>query len=180
MIIVEGPDGGGKSNLVSRIEMDWSLKREPKAVTSAAESLFPMGQYIEDELDKGFGMRLYDRFALISSPMYLMLENRTFVDPLTNYEWLKIQYRRLKRLDPVIIYCLPPLSVVKENLRKDDNSGGKVRDHIEEIYYGYVAWYARDGFNTSTMVWDYTNPDLVHLAQLLRWADFRVKEGRLA
>jgi hypothetical protein len=39
-----------------------------------------------------------------------------------------------------------------------------------------VAWYARDGFNTSTMVWDYTNPDLVHLAQLLRWADFRVKE----
>jgi len=176
VIIVEGPDGAGKSNLVSRIEADWSLQREPKAVTSDAQSLFPMGQYIEDELSKGFGMRLYDRFALISSPLYMMLENRTFVDPLTNPDWLKIQYKRLSRIDPVLIYCLPPLEVVKANLERDDNSGGKVLEHVEEIYYGYVAWYARDGYNSSSMVWDYTNPDLVHLAQLLRWADFRVKE----
>jgi len=176
LIIVEGPDGGGKSTLVSRIETDWNLTREPKAVTSDAQSLFPIGKYIEDEMYKGFGMRLYDRFALISSPLYMMFENRTFVEPLTDHTWLMIQYHVLKRIDPVIIYCLPPLEVVKENLSKEDNSGGKALEHIEQIYYNYVAFSARDGYNTSTMVWDYTNPDLLNLSNLLRWADYRVKD----
>jgi hypothetical protein len=176
LIIVEGPDGAGKSTLVSRIEVDWNLTRVPKAVTSTAESLFPIGKYIEDELAKGFSMRVYDRFALISSPRYLMFENRTFVDPMTNPDWLKIQHHRLSRIDPVIIYCLPPLDTVVKNLMREDNSGGKALKNIEEIYYGYLDFYARDAYNTSTMVWDYTNPDLVHVAKLLRWAEFRWKE----
>ena len=176
MIIVEGPDGGGKSTLVSRIETDWNLKREPKAVTSDAQSLFPIGTWIEEELAKGFSMRVYDRFALISSARYLMFENRTFVEPLTNPDWLKIQYHTMKRVDPVIIYCLPPLEEVKANLSREDNSGGKALSNIEESYYGYVDYFSRDGYNTSTMVWDYTNPDILHLTKLLRWADFRVKE----
>ncbi len=58
MIIVEGPDGAGKTTLVERIESEYGLTREPRAVSAGAEKLKPIGRYIEDELEKGFGMRL--------------------------------------------------------------------------------------------------------------------------
>ena len=64
MILVEGPDGAGKSTLVERLERDWGITREPRAVSKEAKALTPLGPYIEEELSKGFGMRLYDRFAL--------------------------------------------------------------------------------------------------------------------
>jgi hypothetical protein len=174
MIIVEGPDGAGKTTLVSRIELDWGIVREKRAVSSAAEALTPIGEYIEAELNKGFGMRLYDRFALISSPMYMMLPNRTFVEPMTDYTWLQGQYVKFRKVNPVIIYCLPPFDEVKANLEREDNSGGKVLEHAEQIYLNYVAFAARE-YNSSIMVWDYTKPDLLRLANLLRWANARTE-----
>lgn len=179
MIIVEGPDGSGKSTLVSQIELDWGLVRERRAVSSAAESLVPIGEYIETELNRGFGMRLYDRFALISSPMYMMLPNRTFVFPMTDYDWLRAQYYKMKRLDPVIIYCLPPFEEVMANLEREDNSGGKVLANAEQIYLNYVAFAARE-YSSSIMVWDYTKPDTLRLANLIRWAQARVEREKNA
>lgn len=176
MIIVEGPDGAGKTHLVTRIENDWGITREPKAVTSTAESLLPLGTWVEEELAKGQSFRLYDRFALISSPIYSMLENPTFVWPLTEYQWLRNQFQKLKRIDPVIIWCLPPLETVRQNVIREDNSGGKILPHIDVIYHQYHAWAARDGYNTSQMVWDYTNPDLLRLANLMRFAKARTLE----
>jgi len=173
MIIVEGPDGAGKTTLIERIEADWGLSREPRAVTSAAESIVPIGDYIDTQLNLGFGWRLYDRFALISSPMYMMLPNRTFREEMLDFTWLQAQYVKMSKVDPVIIYCLPPLEEVKKNLSQDDNSGGKVQPNIEQIYLNYHAFAARV-YSSSSMVWDYTNPDLLRLAHLLRWAKARV------
>jgi hypothetical protein len=176
MIIVEGPDGAGKTTLVSQIEHDWDITREPKQTSAQAVSLTPPGGWIEQQLAQGFGMRLYDRFALISSPCYTMLENRTMVEPLTDPMWMKLQHYRLSQIDPVIIWCLPPLEIVKENLLREDDSGRGLIDHIEEIYLAYVAFYgAMSCCTTSQMVWDYTMPDLPHLANLIRWANARTE-----
>ena len=177
MIIVEGPDGAGKTTLVSQIETDWGLTREPRAVSSDAVSLVPIGEYIEKELDKGFGMRLYDRFGLISSPMYTMLPNRTMVEPMTNVAWLGWAYWKMHRLNPVIIWCMPPLEVVLENVANDESSK-VMKDHAEVIYLNYLTFIARDFYNTSSMIYDYTEPNLPRLASLLRWADGRTKQER--
>lgn len=176
MIIVEGPDGSGKSTLVEQIELDWGIKREPRHVTSEAVALSPSGEYIEAELRKGFGFRLYDRFALISSPCYTMLENRTMVWPLIDPVWLRMQYQRLLNIDPVVIWCLPPQQTVRDNLAREDNSGGQIMPYFEDIYLNYVTMYSLLSVHTrSQMIWNYTEPDTLHLAHLLRWAKARVE-----
>lgn len=184
MIIVEGPDGAGKSTLVAQIERDWGITREPRHVSSEAVALSPMGEYIETELSKGFGFRLYDRFALISSPCYSMLENRTMVWPLTEPDWLKAQYRKLTVIDPVILWCLPPYEVVRQNVVREDNSGGKILPHLDVIYLNYITAYATmSNWVTSQMIWDYTAPNTLRLANLLRWAkarEERENDGRQA
>lgn len=175
MIIVEGPDGAGKSTLVEKLEKEWKLTREPRAVSSDAKSIKPIGPYIEEELAKKFGWRLYDRFALISSPMYISLPNRTFRDEMLDPHWLRTQYVRFTEIDPLIIYCLPPLEVVKRNCANDHTSQ-VVWDHIEDIYWNYVAFYARV-YNSSCMIWDYTNPELRRLDILMKWAKARSMRG---
>jgi hypothetical protein len=174
MIIVEGPDGAGKSTLIGRIEKDWNLTREPRAVSKDAKSLVPIDDYIEQELRKGFGMRLYDRFALISSPQYMALPNRTFAGRMTDPDWLRDRHHRFAQIDPVIILCLPSWETVKKNTAVDVHDGLDLTNYIETIYLNYVNWYATYAHSsTSVMIWDYQKPDLLRLAALLRWADER-------
>lgn len=175
MIIVEGPDGAGKSTLVARLEQDWGMTREPKAVSSEAVSLRSIGPYVEEELGKGFGWRLYDRFALISSPMYIALPNRTFREEMLDLHWLRMQYVKMNKIDPVIIYCMPPVEVVRKNVWEGSDNN-VVKDHIDNIYWNYHAFIARV-FNSSAMVWDYTKPDLLHLVALMKWANKRQIQG---
>lgn len=172
MIIVEGPDGAGKTTLIGHLEQEYGLTREPRAVSSDVKLLTPIGEYIERELYRGFGWRLYDRFALISSPQYMMTPDRTFQYPLTEVDWLQLQYLKLAKINPVLIFCMPPLEVVKANVARDPKNQ-VIADHIEEIYYHYVAYIGRE-FNPSAMIWDYTNPNRIKLGALIRWAQARV------
>lgn len=180
MIIVEGPDGAGKTNLVNRIELDWGITREARAVSAEAKALVPIGQYIEGELAKGFSMRIYDRFALISSPMYIGLPNRTFRDELCDIGWLTEMHHKFQKIDPVIILCLPPLEVVKANVLKDETQNAVVQDTIEDIYWNYHNWlcYQQALPNGSVLHYDYTQQDPLKLAALLRWANARTLKGR--
>lgn len=182
MIIVEGPDGAGKTTLIGRLEEEYGLIREPRAVSSDVRALVPIGEYVDRELDRGFGWRLYDRFALISSPFYMFTgPDRTFRGEMTDPIWLEAAWRRFLKLDPVIILCLPPLEAVKANVEADPNNE-RIAPHIEEIYYSYHNFFAmqRAVFNTSIMRWDYT-ADLVgqtrNMSGLLRWANARVNRG---
>lgn len=175
MIIVEGPDGSGKTTLVELIEHETGLVRQPRAVSKEAKALVPIGDYIEQELYKGFGWRLYDRFALISSPAYAMLPNRTFVEPLTDLDWLKAKHHQFQKIDPLIIVCLPPLATVITNVMKGEDNLVVQRD-IETIYINYLNFAASQVHNTSCMVWDYTSADSIRstrLKQLLQWAKGR-------
>lgn len=178
MIILEGPDGAGKTTLMEQIRIDWAGEFivQPRAVTSDAVSMRPIGEYIEAELSKGFGPRVYDRFALISSPMYLPLPNPTFVEPMTNVDWLTAQYYKMGRIDPAVIYCLPPLEVVRKNVLSDLTSE-VMWPYIDQVYYNYVAFISRN-WSTSHMVYDYTNPDTPRINGLLHWAHARCQKGK--
>lgn len=177
MVIVEGPDGAGKTTLIQHIYEGWEGKFEiqPRAVSAEAKSVIPIGPYIEGELAKGFGPRLYDRFGLISSQMYIELPDRTFREEMLDFEWLTMQNVRMATIDPVVIYCLPPLHVVKKNVAADESSKWIPENKIENIYWHYHAFAARN-YSTSQMIWDYTKPDQLRIASLLRWADARTND----
>ena len=155
MLIVEGPDGAGKSTLVEKFEAAMGVTREPRSVTSDAESLVPLGDYIVTELEKGYGNRIYDRFALISSPHYSMLPNPTFRAPMTDLKWLSEQWVALTLVDPHFVVCLPPFDVAWANV-KDDPKNQVVQDHFFAIYTAYQNFVASASHFLSIWVWDYT------------------------
>ena len=189
VIVVEGPDGSGKTTLVKRImesKLGSELELMPRAVSKEAKSLTKIDDYIEEELGKGFGMRLYDRFALISSPCYAMLPDRTFTGRMFDPVWLRAHFDKMYQVDPVIIMCLPSLDTVVGNTRIGDDNR-VVQEDIEAIYINYLSYWAAQGSTngTSMMRWDYHNPDQQRLDNLLQWAKGRVDyaansvEGRI-
>ena len=177
MIIVEGPDGAGKTTLVKRLSEELGLEVMPRAVSKEAKSLTTIDDYITTELDKGFGARLYDRFALISGPFYGSLPDPTFKGLMWNLDWLTLAHFRLRQIDPAIIVCLPPLEEVLKNVHTGDDNR-VVQQHIGAIYINYLNFLASHKFGTSVMHWDYTNPNHHRLQGLLTWAQGRAEYER--
>lgn len=175
MIIVEGPDGSGKTTLIKRIEQELGITVEPRAVSKDAQALVPLDRWVELELAKGFGLRLYDRFALISAPRYLSLPDRTFRGDFTNVDWLSAVHYKMAKIDPLVILCLPSLDIVKANTKVDVHDGLNLEDQIETIYYSYLDWLASQVRNTSVMPWDYKNQDGGRLKNMLNWVKGRIE-----
>jgi len=171
MLIIEGPDGSGKTTLITQLEERLGVTREPRAVTSSAEPLKPMGQYALDEIGKGFGRRIYDRFNLISSPFYSMLPNPTFRDELRDQEWLQNAWIQFRQVGALIIVCLPPLEVVIRNCLADESSKVAQND-IEVIYWLYHNFAAQ--YPWVAAVYDYTRHDMSDLEYI-----FSIMESRL-
>lgn len=179
MIIVEGPDGAGKSTLVTALEEEFNMKREPRAVGADTVALLPTDEYVARELNRGFGRRLYDRFALISSPMYMMTPQPTFSGLMKDPQWLADRWQQFRQIRPVIIICLPPFETVRANLEGDPDNE-VVLPHIEQIYHNYSNFAASYPF--IDWVYDYTQGeqqllDVQFLAK--RWINRREKSWKM-
>jgi hypothetical protein len=159
VIIVEGPDGGGKTTLLKGLEEATSMPVAPRAVNSDGRGLTDLREYVLEHLRQPWRPLLLDRFALISGPIYgahtgMASPNTPFADA----EFLQYAEALLASVRPIIIYCLPPLETVLQNLEHDSESQGVVEDHITAIYYQYVARFARDSAAGMAMLYDYTSP----------------------
>jgi hypothetical protein len=163
MIILEGPDGGGKTTLLNRLQADLSIKVAPRVVSKEAKAMTDLVEWVHENLRQGFQPKLYDRHRLISEPIYgPALRNdleQGFDDPL----WLnEMLFRLYFRVKPVLIYCLPPFDEVWKNVMSDeDNSifhgwGGA----LKHVYWAYFNKALTDHvlYNGSCWIYDYTSP----------------------
>jgi len=158
VLIVEGPDGSGKSSLIKAIQKAYDIEVAPRVVSKDAEATVDLQDWVDDNLMHGFQRQIFDRHRLISETIYgPALRNEAspgFSDP----RWLMMRMTRFYGIKPIIIYCLPPIAAVKLNV-SDDPDNVVVRDRIEAIYSAYASRFALEVAHEqpNIWVWDYVN-----------------------
>lgn len=175
MIIVEGPDGAGKTTLIEQLKERYGLEVAPRVVTKGAEAMVDLKVWVEENLDQGFQYLIFDRHRLISEYIYGPLLRKEQQPGFTDLIW---SWRMLDRLyndvNPLIIYCLPSLEVVKANVSGDPENE-VIAEHIEAMYAAYVHRIALDQIHRPrhTIIWDYTT-DFMLETDPLRFFDSKM------
>jgi energy-coupling factor transporter ATP-binding protein EcfA2 len=110
MIIVEGPDGSGKSTLVkllrgqlvSRYVINWN--DPPKTIEELNNNLARSAELM------GNLNVIQDRSPWITEPVYSSLGKGVDLSPDWSYYRKELTY-----LKPTLIYCRPPIPVIREH-----------------------------------------------------------------
>lgn len=160
MLIVEGPDGGGKTRLIERLSQDLGWQVAPRVVSKDAEAMVDLVKWVEDNLDGDLQPVIYDRHRLISEPIYGPLLRGDMEDGFCSKDWLRDKQIWFRSIAPLVIFCLPPLSTVLENVH-DDPDNVAVDRYISQIYWLYhnaaACWTGPFAY------WDYTADDYHNL-----------------
>lgn len=161
-VVVEGPDGGGKSNLVERLVEATGLPILQRASDSEKGPIANIGEYIENDLMFNHDVRgIYDRHPLISELIYGPTCRGWMkwadVASETDREWLTEMLALFYSYQPVLIYCLPPWYRVFDHVMASVQMEG-VRENCQEIYELYVAQACRDLWRPNVWVWNYMAP----------------------
>lgn len=153
MLVVEGPDGAGKTTLVRRLSeyLNWDIA--PKVVDHNTISHVDMVQWVEFNVATGLKPIIFDRHRLLSEPIYGPLIRRKTEPGFDNLTWLRVMNHRFRSLEPMVIFCLPPFETVAKNV-EDDIFNRTVARHIAPIYWSYFNVAATWG--QPSLVWDYT------------------------
>lgn len=155
MIVIEGPDGAGKSTLVRHLSDTLGLPVAAKVVSSQTHILCDLKQWVEENVTKGFQATLFDRHRLISGPIYNAVLGRS--DPaFYNPEWMGLMVKRFYLSNPLIVYCLPPFITVERNVSEGEADNEAVKNVIQPLYDLYVARSALDIESGRGFIFDYT------------------------
>lgn len=171
MIIVEGPDGAGKSKTVEYLKQRFDIPIEDKVVGPDTVPLFTdLKQWTDSNLRKGCQRKIFDRHRLISEPIYAAAMNREVGHGFNDINWLTGKFLQFYAMKPLIIYCLPPFEKVKFNVESDPENE-VVRPNIEYIYNLYVAKAADDISKSLAMKHDYTEDPALERVDMMtrRW-----------
>lgn len=158
MIIVEGPDGAGKSTLVETMREVLKYPVASRVVDKQTQALVDLQAWVEDNLMDGFEGVIYDRHRLISEPIYGPLLRAGQNPWFFNTKWLGEMYQQFYLVRPIMIYCLPSRETVKANIAQDDTNAVPA-PHIDAIYDLYCARAMQDkarGDELFVNIYDYT------------------------
>lgn len=139
MIIVEGPDGSGKSSLIRRLAEDFGLRVHEKASDSVTGPKGDMSVWayrdVTTQRDHQL-VEIYDRHPLISQYIYGPIA-REYLEPNMQSPTMHLSIRMLAK-QCLMIFCLPPLKLVRENVMREAQMAG-VEDNIARIYHMYCS-----------------------------------------
>lgn len=161
MVIVEGPDGSGKSTLVQRLSEELKVEVRPRACTSD-NGVDPatLREWVDQDLG-GDTQGLYDRHPLISEPIYGPIIRGRMAEGFADPEWLSMSLSMLRQRTSIFIFCLPPWPAVRHNVIINHKASTPhlkgVLKHSEALYEMYVHRAAVEAQLGFTWVWDYTH-----------------------
>lgn len=158
MIILEGPDGSGKSSLAEKLldEMP-HLELIPKAVGGDSNQMTAVNRWTERSIERGFGPYLYDRHALWSEMIYGPAWRGNVRFGFDDLQWLTIQYALLQDLQPLVVICLPSFEEVWANMQRDEHNRRLFPNRLKagRVYWQYHASLAS---HMDYLHFDYTRP----------------------
>ena len=139
MLIVEGPDGAGKTTLINELlRLEPDLQLSPRVVSKEAKATTDLQAWVENDLSSDREGVVYDRYRLISQPIYGAVLRNEEPGVFGDLEWLITMNQALRAKNPVIVHCLPPIEVVRANV-KDDPDNTAVADRIDQLYIAYAT-----------------------------------------
>jgi hypothetical protein len=163
-IIVEGPDGSGKTDLAHRIAAAFNRdyrRPPPEALSSTRGPAAWLADWWDGQLalhPNSLAHGVYDRCFYISDPIYQQAQvNR---DLLMDGKQLAAGIARLWSVEPVIIFCLPPFNVQLANVNSAERERLEGVDDqallkIDNAYWAAYAWVSQALFE-NVMLFDYT------------------------
>jgi hypothetical protein len=143
----------------------------PRVVSKEATAMTNLVQWVDDNLNKGFQDVIFDRHRLVSELIYGPTLRAELEPGFDDMEWLEESLRRFYDLNPIIIYCIPPLSTVIDNVLEDDDNS-IFHDNptwIPKIWSGYATRYCLDSLISDRVFhYDYTR----ELNTGINWREF--------
>lgn len=162
MIILEGPDGGGKTTLLKQLREQYPSI----PVHARASSSGPDGGPVSDLYDWAHRdmyswpkqqLQFYDRHPLVSEYIYGPIIRGTIDKRFHNTPLRRILMRRA-----LTVLCLPPLDAVRASVSASRDMTG-VHTHIDAIWTLYASLRAIWPTSVSLALYDYTRHDPEHL-----------------
>lgn len=183
MIVVEGPDGAGKTTLIEFLVEKLEFPVAPRVVSKDAEAMVDLKQWVEDNVRGGWQPVIFDRHRLISEPIYGPVLRAQLEDGFSNTGWFYSQLRAFYACNPTIIYCLPPLGRVWENVKNDPDNRVVADWRTIQIIWGSYFNKAMTEYSLkpkATWLYDYTDPhvDRLFLPELIRHINMRRLQER--
>lgn len=157
-IIVEGPDGGGKTTLIQDLQGHFpKMELHPRFCTSKGGPIENLAEAVFKDVRAKPTHFIYDRHPLVSDYVYnAAIPGRQFSPAFLSPEMGRLRLRVAHH--SLMIWCMPPLTLVKENLG-DEMPG--VHENITRIYELYqmqmLMWPGRAvlfDYNQSMSSWE--------------------------
>lgn len=163
MIILEGMDGSGKTNLVKRLATDLKLPIRERASRSREGPVKNLWEWVVHDMDtlETQPMSIYDRHPLVSEYIYGPITRAKLPDGFENPGDLITKFWEYN----FVILCNPGLRQITENVNRSwDLQMDGVAAHTRTLYMAYQAYFAT--YPVPFAKWDYTSPN--GYADLLR------------
>jgi hypothetical protein len=166
-VIVEGPDGAGKTTLIGKLAADWPrMTIADRAVQSDGSRIPKLDQWVIESANSAAARpkSIHDRHAIISEPIYGTLVRHKLPGMFAQPWWVNVMMQRMA-MHALLILCLPPLSHVRENVKgnEGDQMSGVV-DNIDAVWHAYnvLPWPG------VMMRYDYTTMNALTTAHIAR------------
>lgn len=164
-IIVEGPDGAGKTTLIQELQyLHPGLEVHPRFCTSTGGPIANLSEAVFKDTTARPTSFIYDRHPVVSEYVYrtAIQGPQELSDAFLSDAMARVRQRIAKH--SLMIWCLPPLATVRRNIAGDVGQMPGVEMNIDQIYALYrqhrVFWPGR------SIVFDYTN-------HTVSWEDLR-------
>ena len=161
MIILEGPDGGGKTTLLKQLTSATGLPAHERASHSTKGPRTDLYEWTTQDMLSWHEqpLAIYDRHPLTSEHIYGPTV-RGSVRPGFEMTNPAIAYmRRYMRRHALVVICLPSLDTVRENVAGEIGQMDGVLENIEHIWECYRMMLHIWPLDSHICRYDYQAPD---------------------